>query len=295
MKLLTYALPGDPADRLGALSPYGRILPLEQFGLSFSSMNALIDAFPCGLPKEITAAVQAGTADSLSFDEIVRRPPIPSPRQDVLCLGVNYEEHARESARFKGTEYRKEKTWAVYFSKRVHEAVADGGVIPAHADVTSALDYEAELAVIIGKEARNVPAGRACEYIFGYTILNDVSARDIQTRHKQWYLGKSLDGFCPMGPWIVTADEFDGPPLVPIRSRINGELRQNGHTSNLIFSIPEIIEDLSAGMTLYPGTIISTGTPAGVGMGFVPPKYLSAGDTVECEIEKIGVLRNTVG
>jgi 2-keto-4-pentenoate hydratase/2-oxohepta-3-ene-1,7-dioic acid hydratase in catechol pathway len=156
------------------------------------------------------------------------------------------------------------------------------------------LDYEAELAIIIGKTAKNVKAEDAGDYIFGYTVLNDVSARVLQTTHKQWYFGKSLDGFTPIGPCITTADEIAFPPALKISATVNGELRQDATTDLLITGIPAIIEELSSGMTLLPGTIIATGTPAGVGMGFDPPKFLKAGDVVECTIEKIGTLRNTV-
>ena len=174
------------------------------------------------------------------------------------------------------------------------EAVAPEGDIESHPGLVERLDYEAELAVIIGKTARNVKAKDAADYIFGYTVLNDVSARVLQTAHKQWYFGKSLDGFTPMGPCIVTADEIVFPPALHITARVNGELRQDSTTDLLITSIADIIEELSSGMTLLPGTIISTGTPSGVGMGFDPPKFLKPGDVVECAIEGIGTLRNTV-
>lgn len=156
------------------------------------------------------------------------------------------------------------------------------------------LDYEAELAVIIGKEAKNVPAAQVRNYIFGYTVINDVSARTLQTRHKQWYFGKSLDGFLPMGPCITTAEELPYPPRLSIQSRVNGQLRQDSNTECMIFDIDHIVSELSAGMTLKAGTIISTGTPAGVGMGFDPPRFLNPGDIVECSIEGIGTLVNRV-
>lgn len=174
------------------------------------------------------------------------------------------------------------------------EAGRPDGDIPRHAGLTDRLDYEAELAVIIGKTAKNVKAAEAEAYIFGYTVLNDVSARDLQTGHKQWYFGKSLDGFTPMGPCILTADEVSFPPMLEITAAVNGELRQRSNTGLLIHGVGEIIEELSAGMTLLPGTIIATGTPAGVGMGFDPPKFLKAGDVVECTVQGIGTLRNTV-
>ena len=219
--------------------------------------------------------------------------PIPKPSQDVICLGMNFADHTDEAAKFHPTMVR--ENYAVYFSKRVNEAVPDGGIVDSHPDVTGQLDYEAEVAVIIGKDAYKVRKEDAREYIFGYTILNDISAREIQTRHKQFYLGKSLDRFTPIGPWIVTVDEFAYPPKIGVRCYVNGELRQDGNTSSWIFGIRDVIEDLSAGMTLKAGTIISMGTPAGVGMGFQPPKYLGKGDVVVCEAEGIGKLTNTIG
>ena len=194
--------------------------------------------------------------------------PIPHPRQDVICLGINYSDHAREAARFNSEAFAKEKPDPIFFSKRVDYSQGTGNIIPLHEDICDSLDYETELGVVIGKEAYKVRAEDAPEYIFGYTIVNDVSARNLQTRHKQWYFGKSLDGFTPMGPCIVSKDEFDG--------------------------IPEIIEILSRGMTLSPGTIIATGTPSGVAMGMDPPQFLKDGDEVICEIEGIGRLINKV-
>ena len=167
-------------------------------------------------------------------------------------------------------------------------------MIPRYEGLVERLDYEAELAVIIGKTAKNVKAEEAGEYIFGYTVLNDVSARDLQTGHKQWYFGKSLDGFTPLGPCILTADETAFPPALDISCAVNGEERQRSNTALLIHSIAGVIEELSAGMTLLPGTIIATGTPAGVGMGFDPPKFLKSGDVVECTIQNIGTLKSTV-
>ena len=169
------------------------------------------------------------------------------------------------------------------------------GIIPAHKNLTNQLDYEAELAVIIKKDAKDVKPGEVKDYIFGYTIMNDVSAREVQTEHKQWYFGKSLDGFTPLGPCIMTADSTAFPPVLKIQSKVNGELRQNSNTGLFIHGIEEVICELTQGMTLKAGTIIATGTPAGVGMGFVPPKFLETGDAVECIIEGIGTLRNTVG
>ena len=242
--------------------------------------------------EELDAAVQA--AELLPLSEVTLLAPIPRPRQDVICLGINYHAHAEEAARYSAESFTKERPIPIYFSKRVTEAVAPNGFIESHPGLVERLDYEAELAIIIGKTAKNVKAEDAGDYIFGYTVLNDVSARVLQTTHKQWYFGKSLDGFTPIGPCITTADEIAFPPALKISARVNGELRQDATTDLLITGIPAIIEELSSGMTLLPGTIIATGTPASVGMGFDPPKFLKAGDVVECTIEKIGTLRNTV-
>ena len=221
--------------------------------------------------------------------------PIPHPRQDVICLGINYSDHAEEAKDFDKEAFSKDREDPIFFSKRAGYSQGTGDIIPAHEDICDSLDYEAELAVIIGKEAHNVKASKAMDYVFGYTVLNDVSARKLQTRHKQWYFGKGLDGFTPMGPCIVSKDEFDGWPQLLIKTYVNGELRQSSNTSKLITGIPEIIEILSAGMTLEAGTIIATGTPSGVGMGMDPPGFLKKGDEVVCEIEGIGRLVNTVG
>lgn len=286
MKLVTYRHSG--AEHVGALTPDGSgILPLP-----VPDMNTLIETMDLPALRSAVSAAERGSALALSEAELLA--PIPRPRQDVVCLGMNYLAHAEEAARYSADAFAKERPVAVYFSKRVSEAGKPGGVIPRHAGLTDRLDYEAELAVVLGRAARDVRAADAEDYIFGYTVLNDVSARDLQTGHKQWYFGKSLDGAAPMGPVLVTADEIAWPPALEITCRVNGELRQRSNTSLLNTPIGQILEELTAGMTLLPGTIIATGTPAGVGMGFDPPKFLQSGDTVECAIEGIGVLRSTV-
>ena len=286
MKLITYRQNG--AEHVGALTEDGTgVLPLP-----VPDMNTLIDTMTLTDLRSAVAAAERGSALALSDVELLA--PIPRPRQDVLCLGMNYLAHAEEAARYSADAFRKERPVAVYFSKRVSEAGKPDGVIPRHAGLTDRLDYEAELAVVLGRTARDVKAADAADCIFGYTVLNDVSARDLQTGHKQWYFGKSLDGATPMGPVLVTADEIAYPPALEITCRVNGELRQQSNTSLLITSIGQILEELTAGMTLLPGTIIATGTPAGVGMGFDPPKFLQSGDVVECAIEGIGTLRSTV-
>jgi len=275
MKLITFRHEGQ--ELVGALTDTG-IAPLRQFG----SMEDLIRAgAPEALPDE---RIDPADTEAVS--------PIPRPSQDVICLGMNFADHTVEAARFHPTMVREQ--YAVYFSKRVSEAVPDGGVIDSHPDVTQRVDYEAEVAFVIGKDAYRVPPERAEEYVFGYVILNDVSAREVQTRHKQFYLGKSLDSFTPIGPWLVTRDEFAFPPEIGVRCFINGEKRQDGNTRQWIYGIQDVIADLSAGMTLKAGTIVSMGTPAGVGMGFDPPKFLKNGDVVVCEADGLGKLTNFV-
>ena len=286
MKLVTYQY--DGIERVGALTPDGAaILPLP-----YPDMNTLIESASfADLLSAASAAESSGA--SVPTAEAVLLAPIPRPRQDIICLGMNYRDHLTEAANY-DSAFAKERPVTVYFSKRVSQAVAPEGFIERHAGLTERLDYENELAVIIGKTARDVKAADAADYIFGYTIVNDVSAREVQTAHKQFYFGKSLDGFTPMGPCITTADEIAFPPALTLTTLVNGEPRQSSNTSLLLNSIAEIIEELSSGMTLLPGTIIATGTPAGVGMGFETPKFLASGDVVACTIEGIGTLRNTV-
>jgi len=284
MKLITFLQ--DQTERVGVLtSDETAVLPLP-----YTNMLELIEK--ADQLKEAAAAAEAA-GNSILLSSVTLLAPIPRPGHDVICLGVNYTDHAKEAKRY-DSEVKDEYPAPVYFSKRVTEAVAPDGFIESHPGLVERLDYEAELAVIIGKTAKNVKAADAADYIFGYTVLNDVSARRLQNLHTQWFFGKSLDGFTPMGPCITTADEIAFPPALGITCSVNGELRQNAVTDQLIHSIASIIEGLSAGITLQPGTIIATGTPAGVGNAFVPPRLLKSGDVVECTIEGIGTLRNTV-
>lgn len=219
--------------------------------------------------------------------------PIPYPRRNIFCLGKNYAEHAAE---VKSTQLSDSviPKYPIYFSKTAVPAIGSGDPIRFSLRATRKVDYEAELAVVIGKEGKDIPPEEAEQYIFGYTILNDVSARDLQKRHEQWFRGKNLDTFCPMGPCLVEKSDFPYPPELNIRCTVNGELRQDSNTRKLIFDIPTIISDLSKGLTLLPGDIISTGTPSGVGVGFQPPRFLADGDLIECRIDGIGTLSNQV-
>ena len=234
---------------------------------------------------------------ALALDQVRLTAPLPQPRRNIFCVGKNYHAHARE---FAGSGFdSSSKPGAdipavpIYFSKVPESVIGPGEPIVIVPEVSTAIDYEAELAVVIGQGGKGIKAADAMKHVWGYTIVNDVTARDWQSRHMQWHLGKSFDTFCPMGPWLVSADECDGT-RTRVRCYVNGEERQNASTTDLIFDIPSLIETLSAGITLYPGDVIATGTPVGVGIGFKPPKYLKAGDVVRVEIDGIGMLENPV-
>ncbi len=284
MKLITFRYEGT--ERVGVLTAdETAVKPLP-----YADMNTLIERCPL---SELSAVAASATEAPIPMTHVTLLAPIPHPRQDLICLGMNYQDHLDEAAQY-DAGFSLEKPEASYFSKRVGRTVDPDGMIPSHPGLVERLDYENELAVIIGKPARNIRSQDAADCIFGYTIVNDVSARDVQTQHKQWFFGKSLDGFAPMGPCILTADEVAFPPALRISTRVNGELRQNSCTDHFIYPIADVLEELSSGITLLPGTILSTGTPAGVGMGFDPPRFLHPGDVVECTIEGIGTLTNTV-
>jgi 2-keto-4-pentenoate hydratase/2-oxohepta-3-ene-1,7-dioic acid hydratase in catechol pathway len=289
-----------------------------KFGLRTADKSAFIDAIEAEkqlfsqtiLPNTLQEVIeQSGSMERLKeiskreqelegnailpFSEVVLEAPIPQPKRDIICLGLNYREHAMEYTTAMEEEQNLPE-YPIVFTKATTTVIGPDQKIKSHRHVTSKIDYEAELAIVIGKEGTNISKEEAYDYIFGYTIINDVSARDLQKQHSQWFLGKSLDTFGPMGPFLVTEDEIGRPVRLDVQCRVNGELRQNSNTELLIFDIPTIIETVSGGVTLKPGDIIATGTPKGVGLGFDPPKFLNEGDLVEVEIEKIGVLRNII-
>ncbi|WP_066068458.1 fumarylacetoacetate hydrolase family protein [Neobacillus soli] len=232
-----------------------------------------------------------GKADSfyIPLDEADLLAPIPRPDKNIFCVGKNYAEHAIEMGSAADIPEH-----VMVFTKAPTSVIGPNEIILNHQNVTGQLDYEGELAVIIGQKGRAISKEEALDYVFGYTILNDVTARDLQAQHKQFFIGKSLDTTCPIGPWIVHKSMIDNPNQLAIETRVNGEVRQSSNTENFIFPIEEVISVLSAGMTLEPGDIIATGTPAGVGKGFKPPKFLKPGDQIEITIEKIGTLKNTI-
>jgi 2-keto-4-pentenoate hydratase/2-oxohepta-3-ene-1,7-dioic acid hydratase in catechol pathway len=219
--------------------------------------------------------------------------PIPYPRRNIFCVGRNYLEHVREGDLKRGIQTPIPQH-PQYFTKPPSTVIGDQGAIEIEPWVSDKIDYEVELAVIIGQPIRNTDPESAMAAIFGYTIINDVTARDLQRQHDQWFKGKGLDTFCPMGPWVVTQDEITDPHALAIRLWVNGDLRQSDTTAHMHFSVGRIVADLSKGMTLMPGDVIATGTPPGVGYAMTPPQFLKAGDRVVCEIEGIGRLSNPV-
>jgi 2-keto-4-pentenoate hydratase/2-oxohepta-3-ene-1,7-dioic acid hydratase in catechol pathway len=297
MRLVTYR--GERGPRAGVLDAdgegvfdIGRLLGADpDAGVSLLDVIERWDEAAPGL------AAPAGEAMPLSSLSLLA--PLPRPARNVMCVGKNYRDHSSEFARsgFDASSGRGDATvpeHPVFFTKVPESVIGPGAPIDPHRELTHSLDYEVELAVIVGRGGRGISAGQAWRHVWGYTIINDVTARDLQRDHKQWFLGKSLDTFCPMGPWAVTADEVDAADLT-VQCWVNGELRQKASTRDLVFGIPELIATLSAGITLRPGDIIATGTPAGVGIGFSPPRFLVPGDVVSMEITGLGTLTNPVG
>jgi 2-keto-4-pentenoate hydratase/2-oxohepta-3-ene-1,7-dioic acid hydratase in catechol pathway len=260
------------------------------------------------LPQDMLALIAGGsklhrrladaadTAQLLPLNAVRLLAPIPRPPRNIFCIGKNYREHAKEfaSSGFDATAKEVVPEAPVVFSKPPSTVIGPGEAIPAFLDPTASVDYEGELAVVIGTGGRGIAPADAMRHVFGYTIVNDVTARTLQHRHRQWLLGKGIDGFCPMGPAILTADEVPDPATMTLSTWVNGALRQDARVSDLVFDIPTLIATISAGITLEPGDIIATGTPAGVGIGFTPPRYLAAGDTVRITVTGIGTLENLV-
>ncbi len=271
-----------------------------------ASVAAIIDeaagrAFP--LETDMLSLVRAGTLPSASGEGIALSSveilaPIPRPARNIFCVGKNYHAHAHEFTKSGFDSSAKDASEAIpaapiVFSKLPECVIANGAPMLYPAGVSDKVDYEAELAVVIGKGGRGISKADAYDHVWGYMIVNDMTARDLQAHHKQWLIGKSLDTFCPMGPWLVTADAVD-PENLNVRCWVNDELRQDANTADLIFDIPTLIAALSAGITLQPGDVIATGTPAGVGIGFDPPRYLNPGDRVTIEIDGLGRLSNVL-
>lgn len=287
MKLATYIY--QDHQRVGLVSDDG--LHVQTLSMSdaehATGVLALVDRQANGV------GFPAHQSESIAIDKVKLLAPIPLPRRNIFCVGRNYHAHAKELSTtvFKDNN-ADPNAWPIVFSK-VPECVTgpfDDVHLPT--GISDQIDYEAELLVVIGKQGKNISQPQAMSHVYGYTVVNDVTARDVQMRHQQWDLGKSFDTFCPMGPWVVTADAFDGLQA-QVKCWVNGELRQDGNATHMIFDIPTLIETCSRGITLYPGDLIATGTPAGVGMGLKPPQYLKHGDKVRIDIAQLGVIENT--
>ena len=279
------------AHALTLIGPDQVIDYLEHSAQHQPVLQAILDRIAGRRLSDVKIFSASGAVHLLS--EVQLAAPIPRPRKNIMCLGRNYVEHAREWDAVQGKEAYV-PTAAVIFTKAPTTVNGPYGEIVVDPRVSEQVDWEAELAVIIGKTGKNIREEDALEYVFGYTVLNDVTARDLQDRHRQFFKGKSIDGYCPMGPWIVTADEISDPQHLAVSCRVNGVTKQDGNTAMMIFSVRQIIAILSLGMTLEPGDIIATGTPSGVGHARKPPEYLKAGDILETEIAGIGLIRNPV-
>jgi 2-keto-4-pentenoate hydratase/2-oxohepta-3-ene-1,7-dioic acid hydratase in catechol pathway len=287
VKLATYRAIDDAAGaaRLGAVGG-DAVVPLDDVALDLVSLIAG-GADALGRAR---GAAASGAGSALSLERVRLLAPLV-PQRNAVCVGLNYAEHVQESKSVAGTDAPK---YPVFFTKPPTCVIGPDDEIPWHGHVSTAIDWEVELAVIIGRRGRDIDERAALDYVFGYTVANDVTARDLQQRHGQWYKGKALDGFCPLGPAVLTADEVADPQTLDICLRVNGAEKQRASTRQMIFGVARLIADWSAGMTLLPGDLLLTGTPAGVGIGRTPPEFLEPGDVVEAEVAGIGVLRNTV-
>ena len=295
MRFLRFTPKGTTEELIGILSKdEKKVFDLNFFelGKMYSSIQEIIEHFNDVELKEIKNLL-AGELDGLGkydIEDVKILPPLKRTIHDIICAGFNYADHLKEIKKDSSNKVVN----SVYFSKRSTKMIGQDGEIDGHLDLDPALDYEVELAVIIGKKGYKIKAEDAEEYIFGYTIMNDISARGLQGKYRQWFIGKSLDTFTSIGPVIVYKDELKMPFDLEISSYVNGELRQSSNTNLMITNIRDMIAELSQGITLEPGDIISTGTCSGVGVGFKPPKYMKSKDIVECKIERIGTLRNIV-
>ena len=294
MNFITYEINGQ--RQLGAILPDGaQVVPFSTLGID-QEYKDMVDFITNVSEVELMMAERAWKQEheaALPLDRVKLLSPITRPIHDIICVGINYRSHQEETREMFDAASNKKDEQHIYFGKRASRITGHGEAIACPA-FDEEMDYEAELAVIIGKTCRDVRPEDAADCIFGYSVFNDVTARAVQRKHVQWLKGKSLDGYSVMGPGIVHKSQVAFPPQLDITCHVNGELRQQSNTRLLIADIPTIISELSQGMTLEPGDLIATGTPAGVGMGFNPPKYLKAGDEVVCTIEGVGSLKNVV-
>ena len=297
MRLVTFKKGG--ADAIGALDLETRtIIDFSKAAPDLpATMLGLIELGNSGLVEAEKAVKSANNNALIKLVDVMLKAPIPVPRRDVIAVGRNYHDHAKEfhNSGFDATAGATAvPDDPIIFTKATTSVSGPFDPIPSYLDYSNSTDYEGELAVIIGKQGRGISKADAFDYVYGYSISNDVTARSLQHQHKQWFIGKSLDGFCPMGPALLTTDEAGHPDTFHLKTEVNGEARQDSSCSALIFDIPTLIKTISAGITLLPGDIIITGTPLGVGIGFDPPLFLKSGDVVRVTIDPIGTIENTV-
>jgi len=296
VRLCTYSPLPSGAPRPGLVLEGRRIVDIPAALGASEETATMLGIIRAGAPllQRLRVLEARPPADTAALAEVRLHAPIPRPGKNVFCVGWNYLEHFEEGGRTLKDD-RELPKHPVFFSKVPTTVTGPYDAIPFHGHLSAQLDWEAELGVVIGDSGRDIAEADAMRHVFGYTIANDLSWRDIQRRHGgQWHKGKSLDGSCPMGPWIVTADALD-PADLAIQCRVNGVVKQSSRTRHLYFKLPRLLAELSAGMTLEPGDLVSTGTPPGVGYARTPPEFLAPGDLLETEVEGIGVMRNTVG
>jgi len=296
MRLVTFSPLAGGAPRLGLVRDDDGVIDLSHAG-----GNPPFD------PADMVSLIAAGekatswlrdiaskSRDSVALDQVRLHAPILRPRRNVYCVGWNYLDHFEEGAKAR-TQKVDLPDHPAFFSKAANAVNGPYDSIPFDEKVSTKIDWEVELGLVIGPGGKNIPEAEAMKHVFGYAVINDVTARDIQRRHNQWFKGKSLDGSCPMGPWIVTADAIQDPGNLRVSTRVNGAVKQDSNTRHLYFKLPRIIAELSLGLTLEPGDLIATGTPSGVGYARTPPEFLKPGDVLETEVESIGLLRNKIG
>lgn len=301
LRLLSFSPKDGGAIRIGALTKSGRIVDVgaaarrRKTALAFDAGNmvSLIFSGESGLAQVRALVAEAGDGGA-SLGDVKLAAPIPVPARNVFAVGWNYVEHFEEGKSLRDTGQTLPEH-PVFFTKGTHAVNGPNDPIPFDPAVSTMIDWECELAVIIGKRGKNIPESKAMDHVFGFTVINDTSARDVQQKKHggQWFKGKSLDGHAPLGPWIVTAGGFAHDDL-HIETRVNGVVKQDASTRQMYFKVPRILAELSLGMTLEPGDIIATGTPPGIGHARKPPEYLKPGDVLETEIAGIGVLRNVI-
>jgi 2,4-didehydro-3-deoxy-L-rhamnonate hydrolase len=299
MRFATFATRQDGDARLGVVVG-ARIVDIAAAArdLGLAAVPADLAAFVAagapslGVARTVASRLAGGAAAGIALDDARLLAPIPHPARNIVCVGLNYADHVAESKSVVGSDA---PAYPVFFTKPPSCVIGPDDEIPWHGHVSTSIDWEVELAVIIGRRGRDIAEAQSLEYVFGYTVANDVTARDLQQRHGQWYKGKGLDGFCPLGPSVVTADEIGDPQRLDISLRVNSIEKQRSNTRHQIFPVARLIAEWSAGMTIFPGDILLTGTPSGVGVGRTPPEFLRPGDVVEAELQGIGILRNTVG